>query len=712
MRIAQKLPIVIVSLVLASATLSGLVAYSRSSSQLVDASKARLSGLAEARRGQVVAMFEAFGQDAEILAANAAVVSAVKSMADAVLAMDRSTHQTAKTVRETYIDRNPNPAGKRYLLSGSMDPTEWGMAHTDYHPTFRKILERRGLGDILLVNSVGRVVYTTAKNTDLLEDMTSPQFKATPPGRLFEQLFKQHKPGQVLFTDFTNYAPAGTPSAFVASPIIDTGDEFVGVLMLELPVTRLDALLNDPSGLGQTGEAILVGADGKRVNNSRFEGRGKALVDTVDNDAVTAGLAGASGIVSTKDAAGKSLLAAHSPIAFSGAKWTLVIEAEVAEILEPVAEMRTSLIIGGLVVLLVAGAAGLWFAGRISKPISAITASMNRLAEGDTSVAIPSSDGKDEIGEMARAVGVFRNNALEMSRMQGMQEEAKRQAEAERKDAINQVVDRFGASIASVVDGVTLTAEELKKTAGTMTELAEEVSRKASVVAQAAEHTTANVETVAAAAEELTASVGEISRHVAQASDIAGTAVQEANRANAMIAGLAEAADKIGEVVNLINEIAAQTNLLALNATIEAARAGEAGKGFSVVASEVKNLANQSARATDEIRQQITSVQSAARGAVDAIRGISGTIGQINTIAGTVADAVRNQGQATHDIARNIQEAAASTRDVSDNVGGVNQAADQAHSSAGKVMGAVQTLSSQAGTLRGGVDEFMTKVRS
>ena len=368
MRIAQKLPVVIVSLVLSSAVLSGLVAYSKSSSQLVEASKASLSGLVEARRGHLAAQLEAFGQDVEILASDATVVSAVTHMDEAIAAMRRGSINPVDYIKKNFIEKNPQPPEKRYLYTGSLDSSEWGIAHGDYHTTFRKIMERRRLSDIMLVNSVGRVVYTTAKHVDLMEDLTSAAFKETAPGLLFQKFFKQHKGGSVEFADFTIYAPAGTPVAFVASPILDSGEDFVGVLMLEMPVARVNELLGEASGLGNSGEAILVGGDGKRRNDSRFSGKGAALIDGVDNQAVKLGLAGETGVISTVDATGRSLLTAEAPLVYGGAKWALIVQADVAEILAPVAAMRVSLILGGVLILVVAGAAGLFFAARISKP--------------------------------------------------------------------------------------------------------------------------------------------------------------------------------------------------------------------------------------------------------------------------------------------------------------------------------------------------------
>jgi methyl-accepting chemotaxis protein len=266
---------------------------------------------------------------------------------------------------------------------------------------------------------------------------------------------------------------------------------------------------------------------------------------------------------------------------------------------------------------------------------------------------------------------------------------------------------RLAEKVSNVVEAVSSAATELRATAESMSASAEETSRQSTAVASAAEQATTNVQTVASAAEELSSSIAEISRQVATSNEVAKRGVDQAEQTNVTVRGLAEAADKIGEVVKLIQDIAEQTNLLALNATIEAARAGEAGKGFAVVASEVKSLANQTAKATGDIAQQIGSMQSATTSAVDAIQSITGVIGEISEIATTIASAMEEQGAATQEIARNVQEAASGTQEVSSNIGGVSQAASDTGESVNHVLQAATELSQQAETLQVEVSKFI-----
>ncbi|MDH3236069.1 MAG: HAMP domain-containing methyl-accepting chemotaxis protein, partial [Alphaproteobacteria bacterium] len=351
-------------------------------------------------------------------------------------------------------------------------------------------------------------------------------------------------------------------------------------------------------------------------------------------------------------------------------------------------------------------------ARRVVGPVNGMTRAMASLASGNVDVEIPAARRNDEIGQMARAVHVFRDNAVEKARLEAEQAEAERRRADERKAAMLEMADRFEESVKSVVDGVSSAATEMQATAQQMSATAEESSRQTANVASASDQASANVQTVAATAEELSVSTSEIGRQVTKSAQIAATAVEETDATNETVRGLADAAVRIGQVVDLINDIASQTNLLALNATIEAARAGEAGKGFAVVASEVKNLANQTAKATEEISQQVASIQDETNGAVGAIEKIRSIIGEVSDIATTIASAVEEQGASTQEIARNVQQAARGTQEVNENIAGVNRAAGETGAAAGQVLNATRELSQQAELMRGEVERFLREVRS
>ena len=365
-----------------------------------------------------------------------------------------------------------------------------------------------------------------------------------------------------------------------------------------------------------------------------------------------------------------------------------------------------------LIALLLNGAAALWLAQSISRPLAKVTESMTALARGNVDTDVPVVNRRDEIGLMVESLTVFRDTAREAQRLQAQEAKAREQSAADRRAVLAQLASAFEASVQGVVKSVLGAAGKLKGDARKMSEVADRANRQSRAVADASVDATSNVQTVAAAAEQLSTSIGEINRQVSDSARATSDAVAEVTRTNETVESLASSAQRIGEVVRLINDIASQTNLLALNATIEAARAGEAGKGFAVVASEVKSLANQTARATEEISAQIAGMQKVSVDVVGAIRGIGDTINRINEISAVIAAAVEEQGVATSEIARNVQLAARGTQDVATNIGGVTEAAADTGSMASQLMTESEDLAGQADRLKREVDGFTSNIRA
>jgi methyl-accepting chemotaxis protein len=369
----------------------------------------------------------------------------------------------------------------------------------------------------------------------------------------------------------------------------------------------------------------------------------------------------------------------------------------------------------GLSILGIAVIAGgvAWMIGRsISRPLGALGARMRGLADGALDGDVPGVGRGDEVGAMAATVQIFKDNALRMREMEKAEAATQARAAAERRTAMENLANDFERSVNGIVRSVSTAASGMQTTAQSMTSTASDASARAATVSAATQSASGNVSTVASAAEELSSSVTEILRQVTRSSEISSKAVNDAERTNATVQVLSTGAEKIGEVVKLIHSIAAQTNLLALNATIEAARAGESGRGFAVVASEVKALANQTAKATEEISGQVAAMQQSTHDAVAAISGITQTIAQMSEITSSISTAIEQQGDATREIARNIQSVAAGSNEISSHIGGVTTAATATGTAASEVLANARELDTQSGMLRNAVDGFLAKVRA
>jgi len=370
---------------------------------------------------------------------------------------------------------------------------------------------------------------------------------------------------------------------------------------------------------------------------------------------------------------------------------------------------RVGALLAGL--LSVFAVVSILLARSVTRPVGRLTAAMNRLAADDQSIEVPGLARHDEIGAMAHAVQVFKRHMIDNARLALEKQQADRQAAMERHQLLQTMADRFEQSVGGIAGEVTAASGALEGVARSMTDTVGQVTVRMATMASGAREATTSVATVSAAAGELSGSIHEISRQVSQCARITGQAVEDARRTDGIVRDLAQGAQRIGDVVGLITTIAGQTNLLALNATIEAARAGEAGKGFAVVASEVKSLAQQTARATEDIGAQVAEIQASTRQAVDAIRRIAGTIEEVSAISGAIAAAVEEQGAATAEIARNVQRTAGAVQDVAGTIGDVGAATGQAGAAAGQVLESASDLSRQTESLTRELRRFATGVR-
>jgi len=607
--------------------------------------------------------------------------------------------------------------GVTWCLNAKMDIEEMVVpVDANGKDFYSKYVDLYGYYDLFLVDPTGYVFYSAAKESDYQTNMVNGKFASSGLGKLVQSTLKS---GQYGLADFAPYAPSNNePAAFIAQPVIKNGQTEV-VVALQLSLGAINAIMQQREGMGQTGESYLIGQDNLMRSDSYLDPENHSVVasfadpskGSVTSDAAKAALAGKTGRDIVIDYNGNPVLSAYAPLQLYGVTWALLAEIDEAEAFAVIDHLKWLMVIIGLIGAVAIAAIGYFLARSVSKPIVDMTDSMTVLADGDKTVEIPAQDRVDEIGAMAGAVQVFKDNMIRNDELVAEQEKerAAREARAEKVDAITK---EFDGTVAAILKTVASATTEMDATARSMSNTAEETMQQSATVAAASEQASSNVQTVAAASEELSSSIDEITRQVSESARITNEAVTQTENTNQSVLSLNDAAQKIGDVVDLINDIASQTNLLALNATIEAARAGEAGKGFAVVASEVKNLANQTAKATEEIAQQITSMQQETNGAVTALQGISETIGKINEISTTVSSAVEEQSAATQEIGRNVDQAARGTQEVTQNISSVSEATSETGSAATQVLSASEELAKQAESLKSTVESFLADVRA
>ncbi len=706
--ISVKLPILIVGAALVAGIATGLVSFVTAEQQLRTATEVKLDSMLESRRSAVASYFEGVATNLRVLATSPAVRGAVN---DLTIGWQSFGFERTESLQAAFITGNPEKADRSKLDDGKTG-NFYSPAHVQHHPWLRTVRQESGYGDLMLFDASANLIYTVAKNDDFATSFRAGPFKESHLAKLVKAIRDNPEAGKIVMADFAPYKPNGDkPTSFLGTAVFQPDGAFSGVLAVQLPVDGMNKVLGNTAGMGQTGETYLVGSDMMMRSVSRFSGADAILSTHVETDSVKEALQGRDGVHEIHNYRNAEVISSYRPVDVFGIRWALLGEIDAAEVFADIESLRTTLLITGTLLLAVLAVVGIFTARGIAVPLSAITKAMNRLASGDLEVAIPGSKRSDEIGKMALAFDVFKQQAIDNDRLAKEQEALEGRAAEVKRRTLNELAQSLENSVNHVVQEVSGLADDMESTALGMTRTAEETSRQSGHVSDAAQSAAEFVQNVASAADELSRSITSITSQVQEAGRVAGDAVSNADLITGTMRSLSEAAQRIGQVVDLINGIAGQTNLLALNATIEAARAGDAGKGFAVVAGEVKQLATQTARATGDIAAQVQMIQSTTRQAVDGMAGIAAIIRRLDQINGEISGAIDQQDRATSDIALSIQSAAASTNTVSGSIGGVTQAAIDTGDAAVHVLTIAGKLNEESTSLLEAIEGFVSQLR-
>lgn len=628
-------------------------------------------------------------------------------------------------LQHSFIFANRHPLGSKHLLDTSNDSTVYSKAHEQFHPILRNYLEKFGYYDIFLVDSEsGDIVYSVFKELDFATSLKDGPYSDTNFGEAFQRVNASFDKDAVVLVDFARYAPSyEAPASFIASPIFD-GEQKIGVAVFQMPVDRILDIMSDRTGLGETGESILVGSDYLMRSDSLLAPETHSLAASwkspetgrVDTAATRAAFEkGETGWVVTKDYRNEETAIVYGPVKLSGITYCLNAKMDTKEIFASGEAMAASVsdaksavvrwcvglaIIAGLLTATIA----LLVSGRIAKPIRAVAAFARQIAEGNLTDRC-NVKGKAEVAELVHSMNDMRDN------LAGLIGEV-----VSTSEVLNGSSTQLSSTAQLLSDGANDTTERASNVAAA----AEEMSINMSNMASATEQVSGNVNSVATTMEEMSSTIADIARNAEKAASAVSSAVSLADDSNSQIDALGSSAAEIGSVIEVIQDIAEQTNLLALNATIEAARAGDAGKGFAVVATEVKELAKQTADATDDIRARIEAIQQSTGTAVESIGKIGSAIKDVKEVSKTIASAVEEQGINMKEVSQNItqaataaetvsvgvKESAQASQEISKNINNVNQSAKESTAHATETKTAGDSLSDRANSLQNVLGQF------
>lgn len=726
MRLSTKLPLYFVCFCLLVAVTLATSSFLNFRKALVHEAETTFTTIAENRKEALETWLESIDADIRSMAASYEVSHALAQFQSAWIEFGP---EPKNDLQDAYITANPNPTGQKHLLNTAPGDQRYHQLHGRYHPSFVVFQQLKGYYDLFLFDMDGDLVYSVFKEADYATNLVAGPYAASGLGRVFRSA-ANGQIGQVYYDDFAPYAPSNdAPAAFVSTPIADATGKIIGVLAYQMPIDRLFNIVNNPNGLGDTGEIVLVGSDLKARSQSRHAGRYDLLDDLAPRPQIEAGLRNDARIWNNvTGVSGEPVLAFSTGIKTLGVSWALIAEISMAEVLAPVAGMRQVMIVLSLGATAVLSLLGWLIARSITRPIARVSAAMDRVSQGDFDTEINEATRRDEIGEMAKVLVRFKQkladaNLAEADR-QAMQDEQRKVVQSLSVGLVNlsngnltqPISDDFHEDYRQLRDDYNTAINTLSTVLGEVVETATKFKRGANEIALSSDNLCTRTESTAATLEESAAALDQLTHGVASAADGAKSALEfvghardhaeksgdVVRRAVTAMAEIKTSSGQISQFVGVIEEISFQTNLLALNAGVEAARAGDFGKGFAVVATEVRALAQRSSSAAKEIKALIESSSNEVQKGVE-------LVGDVGVALNSIIERVGHITTLVSEISTGMSEQSVGISEINTGVIHLDQVTQQNASMVEEATAAAQHLKTDAATLVDFVSRFQIR---